>query len=229
MRRAWLAWWLVCSALLLLSSWRPASSTASKLISLGALSGLLTLPFVLWRRARVGLAAGSVLLVGFLLLPAREADAASLRARYLHALRGFEGTHYVWGGETHRGIDCSGLVRTALMEASFEEGLHRVDPGLLRRALALWWFDSSAQALGEGYRGWTYEVTRASSLRALDPALVHEGDLAVTQDGTHVLASLGTSTWIQADPVLMRVHLDGPESGGWFTVPVIVMRWRALD
>ena len=54
--------------------------------------------------------------------------------------------------------------------------------------------------------------------------------LTVTADGTHVLAYLGDATWIQADPVPMRVHFDRiSESSGWFGVPVVIWRWATLS
>lgn len=226
--------WLVCGVLLPLSSWRPEASTASRLVTLFALAGLATLPVRLaWasRGARVVVLATPAVVLVALLLPARAADPEALRVAYLTELRTFAGVEYVWGGETHRGIDCSGLVRVALLHAMASEALRRVDPGLARRALELWWFDASASALGQGYRGWTRELGRSASLASLDARAVRPGDLAVTEDGLHVLAHLGDATWIQADPLPMRVHLDAvtPGAGGWFSRPVVLVRWRWLE
>ena len=231
-RRLLFAFWLLCGLALPLSVLRPETSSASKLLTLAALFGLLTIPLtVAWpyRRAlALVLASYALVLVG-LQLPVRTPDSASLRAAYLAELRTWDGAHYVWGGENHRGIDCSGLVRKALVDATANEAVRRMDPGLARRALELWWFDASAEALGQGYRGWTHEVTRANDFLSLDASLLREGDLAVTQDGLHVLAYLGDSTWIQADPTPMRVHVDRVSATGWFTRPIVIMRWRALE
>lgn len=231
-RAALMALWVLSALLLTVLLWRPESTTTSKLLTLCCLASLGAAPFVLlWPRRRVRRALFATLTVALLLflLPGRARTPDSLTDAYLQHLRAFDGTHYVWGGESHRGIDCSGLVRVSLIEASLERGFTSLDPSLLRQAATLWWFDASAQALGEGYRGWTKEILRSPSLRALDLATLRKGDLAVTADGTHVLAYLGDATWIQADPVPMRVHFD-PVSGasGWFGVPVVIWRWATL-
>lgn len=232
-RRALIALWLLSALLLVVLFVRPESTTSSKLLTLCCLASLLPAPFVLfWKRRAIRIAlfatlAGAVLL---LLLPGRTRSPDELTDAYLAHLRAFDGTHYVWGGENHRGIDCSGLVRVSLIEASLERAVTQVDPSLLRQAATVWWFDASAQALGEGYRGLTTEILRSPSLRAIDPSLLRRGDLAVTADGTHVLAYLGDATWIQADPVPMRVHFDRiSESSGWFGVPVVIWRWATLS
>lgn len=232
MRRLLFAFWLACGVALPLSVLRPETSSASKLLTLVALLGLCTIPLKLASTNRLALfgvlAAFALLFIG-LQLPARPVDTRALRDAYLTQLRSYDGATYVWGGENHRGIDCSGLMRRGLIDAAASEALEHRDPGLARRALELWWFDASAEALGQGYRGWTHEVTRANDFLSLDASLLRPGDLAVTQNGLHVLAYLGDSTWIQADPVPMRVHVERVSASGWFTSPITVMRWRLLE
>jgi hypothetical protein len=55
--------------------------------------------------------------------------------------------------------------------------------------------------------------------------------MAVTISGVHVMAYLGASTWVEADPTAHRVLIvHGPEpSNNWFSVPVRVVRWRVLS
>ncbi len=64
--------------------------------------------------------------------------------RFVEALRTYEGTTYVWGGETARGIDCSGLIRAALIDTQIRAGR----PGA---ALRLWWRDVAARDLGAAH------------------------------------------------------------------------------
>jgi NlpC/P60 family len=181
-----------------------------------------------WQRALCSLPV--LLLVGALTLPGRAPRPVALRAAYADALRGFEGTRYVWGGENQLGIDCSGLVRRGLMTAAVDRGVWELDPALLRLAWDLWWHDASARALRDGYRNLTRTIAAARNLNALDHSKLHPGDLAVTADGVHVLAYLGERTWIEADPELGRVvWLMAPAKSVWFKVPMRLVRWRALD
>ena len=68
-------------------------------------------------------------------------------------------------------------------------------------------------------------------MREIEPNQLLPGDLAVTRDGVHVLAYLGESRWIQADPQAGRVLvLSGKDlQNPWLRVPVRIMRWRVLD
>jgi cell wall-associated NlpC family hydrolase len=102
------------------------------------------------------LVAAPVLCLGFALLPTSRVPAQDeLRTAYLRDLRRYEGTSYVWGGESPLGIDCSGLVRRGLIDTNIRLGVQRFSPLSLRRAASLWWHDCTAQALGDPATGWT--------------------------------------------------------------------------
>jgi hypothetical protein len=164
------------------------------------------------------------------LLPGRSAASRqSLADSNTHALLYYEGTTYWWGGESRMGIDCSGLIRRGMIDATLREGLLKFDGELLRAAPDLWWHDTSASALGEGYRGYTVPVMTAKSLNELDHALVKPGDLAIAGGGSHILAYLGGSKWIQADPTANQVIVEtAPSKNGWFKNAVRIVRWRWL-
>ena len=57
------------------------------------------------------------------------------------------------------------------------------------------------------------------------------GDLAVTQNGIHVLVYLGKSCWIQAAPETgcVKIFIIGRDKSVWFNVPVETYRWTTLD
>ena len=140
-----------------------------------------------------------------------------------------EGVRYVWGGESGRGIDCSGLPRLALRRALLAQAA-----GGNRRALASWaeqwWFDASAMAMRDGYRGFTVPTGSGGVVRDLDSTKLDPGDLAVTSDGNHVIVHLGGGDWIQADPGPGRVIISRPDEDDnvWFDSWVIVQRWSLL-
>jgi hypothetical protein len=185
-----------------------------------------------WRVLRFAILGIPLLAGSFLALPARRLpNAEVLRAEYVDGLRRYNGTQYVWGGENLRGIDCSGLIRRGLIDSLFRRGILTLDPGLVRRALSLWWNDCSAMALGELHDELTIRQFDTPSVNRLDHSKVLPGDLAVTSDGRHIMAYLGEQTWIEADPGEMRVvTVTAPaRDNAWFDTPMNVVRWRLLS
>jgi cell wall-associated NlpC family hydrolase len=229
----WLVW---LSALISLAAviLNPVSNRITRVAALFLLFVVwLGLIHLCWPRRcfRYSLFAVTLLVAGFLLLPARQIPAAAeLRTEYVEALRRYDGKRYVWGGEGFRGVDCSGLIRCGLMDSLSYRGLRTLDPGLVRYALSLWWNDSSAKALGEMHRGLTTRLFDARSVNELDHSKVLPGDLAVTRDGSHIMAYLGDQRWIEADPMEMRVvSLTAPNSNLWFATPMKIVRWNVLS
>ncbi len=228
--------WLLLFALLLAMHWYP--------IRFGTLRLVMVAGAALWWLGTIGLAwryktiqriflATSAALILFLILPSRPADPQKLRQEYVRALQSYDGTVYVWGGESRRGIDCSGLMRCALIDTNVKLGFTTLNPSLLREAFALWWHDSSAKAMKEEFRGKTRFLQISSNLNRLDHAAIEPGDMAVTSNGVHVLAYVGNQTWIEADPSKLQgnkvVQVKLPSHIAWFTTPVHLMRWRQLD
>jgi hypothetical protein len=163
-------------------------------------------------------------------LPGKPFDVAELRGRYLAAMRGMEGALYVWGGESHFGIDCSGLPRRGLRDALLEEGWQRGNGAAFREWASQWWFDESAMAMGQGYRGRTFPLGIEGELRTMDFSRLQPGDLAVTVDGHHVMIFLGGDEWIQADPTPMKVTISKISSDHtpWFDATVSIHRWSVF-
>lgn len=187
-----------------------------------------------WRRRalRFSLLGVTLLSGGFLALPARGLPSAdSLRSDYVSGLRRYDGVTYHWGGESPRGIDCSGLVRRGLIDSLFCRGLRTCDPGLVRRALSLWWHDCTAAVLGEAQDGLTVHLLDTPSINELDHARILPGDLAVTSSGVHVMAYLGNDTWIEADPGVGRViSVPVPaKDNSWFGSSMKIVRWSVLS
>lgn len=225
----WLALWPIALGLLLY----PVSYRILRISTVGVFVLLWVGALRLcWRVKSVRMIlVGIPLLPGaFLVLPGHPIDRFALRENYITSLRSFEGCRYVWGGENRLGIDCSGLVRAGLINAALRESAQTLNPALTRRAIALWWHDSTARALGEEYQLQTVRLFAAPGINAIDSHRLLPGDLAVTDDGIHVLAYLGGDQWIEADPGVKRVLVvTVPTTNTWFAEPVNLVRWRMLD
>jgi NlpC/P60 family len=209
-RYCWYAWGVLALGLILLLA-LPMRSTIIRLAIVGLFSvisiGLLALT---WKAKgiRYGLLTVYLAAAVFVSLPARpKMDIEALRGIYVSKLKSYDGTRYIWGGENHLGIDCSGLVRIGLADALFEYGLRHMDPSAIRSGFYLWWHDSNAIDLGKAASPYTVILGDGSltKLSAYQNQLA--GDLAITQAGSHVLAYLGDDTWIEAEPGVGSTHI----------------------
>ena len=194
-------------------------------------AGAISLLVLLWRRKawRIGLLviAGLVIAVG--VMPGRQHDPVALRGAYVRALKNYVGTKYVWAGENGRGVDCSGLVRTAMMDALMREAARTANPALLREALWLWWHDASAREMDEGYKGRTILFGQLG-IDQITPERLAPGELAIVSYGEHVLVYLGDYQWIEADPTDLRVEiLDANSPSHWLKMNARFFRWQCLE
>ena len=226
--------WLAAVALLVLVWLLPVQTgmvrTAILLCAALSWAGALAL-FRSRRVVTAPLVAIAGLVVAVAVLPGSPPDEAALRDGYVSTLRAYAGAPYVWGGETHRGIDCSGLVRCALAQASFEQGVRAHNPRLLRQGFALWWTDASASAMQDGAGGKARRLFESAALNDIPAGRLEPGDFAVTRSGSHTLAYLGDNNWIAADPLARRVvtyHAPEPREP-YFKAPMVLLRWNALE
>ncbi|MDB6125797.1 MAG: cell wall-associated hydrolase, invasion-associated protein [Pedosphaera sp.] len=229
LRKRWFALWPITAGLILY----PVNNLPLRLSVLAAVMALyFGLLYFWWSNRTIRFTALTfIFLIGlFVLLPAKKFNASALRKNYVTSLLSYEGTRYIWGGENQWGIDCSGLIRSGLINANYHQGFLTLNPGLIRESLDLWWHDCSARALGEGHRQRTRELFSSKSINEIDHSKILPGDIAVTEDGTHVLAYIGGQTWIEADPEVKRVvKVHVPASNAWFQESVRVMRWGELE
>jgi hypothetical protein len=230
-----LLWWFCIGFLLCLLV--PMRYTALKVGLVAFGMGAWAVALFLCRATVVGrtvcaiIAAAVAGILLFLLLPGRPYDKNVLRSEYIRSLMSYRGTPYVWGGGNRFGIDCSGLVERALVDAYLKRAAITANPGLAREAVSLWWYNRSARALGEGYRGDTLLLREVRELNTADYSAIEPGDLAVLSDGVHVMAYLGSQTWIEADPLSMRtITARVPRNADiYFSMHARIMRWRSLE
>lgn len=228
---------LICTlgslAGILVISLNPVSSTMLNLAFLACVVGAwFGVTVFAWKRKpmRIAVLALPLLAAVPFVLPGGKIDGEELRRDYVRRMAGFEGTKYHWGGESSRGIDCSGLPRRALRDALLAYGVKYFNGRAFRSYFEQWWFDASAKALGEGYRGYTMPLGPAGTIQEMNCDGLVPGDLAVTTSGVHILAYAGNGQWIQADPGIGAVAtLDGKTGDNvWFHTPVTTHRWRIL-
>ena len=179
-----------------------------------------------WKVWRTLLLLGLALFGVFVLLPGRDRiDTARLRQRFVHRLETYDGVRYVYGGENHRGIDCSGLVRAAMVRSLVDEGISSADPALLRAAFTLWWRDTNALQLGKGGKGLTLPIGDGVAMPMRAAPNLRQGDLAVTTTGSHVLACMDNHRWIEADPDVARVHIVDLNTSPIAGQEVLLVTW----
>ena len=213
------------------------SPVQGKLIKLAFLASLgifwLGSVLLLWnvKIARWALVLIFAVVALMFMLPGRPVVVDELRDDYVERMGRFESTQYYWGGESRRGIDCSGLPRRALRDALFSYGFQHVDGRAMRAYFKQWWFDASARALSEGYREYAQPLEISGTIRTIDDSMLAPGDMAITSDGVHVVVYAGEGEWIQASPDAGQViTLDGRSGDSvWFEVPVEMYRWSVLS
>ncbi len=172
-----------------------------------------------------------VILFSLLNLNGREIDKEVIRSEYIKSLVKYDGTKYVWGGETSLGIDCSGLVRRGLIDTYIRLGFLNASPQYIRKGIYLWYNDLSAEAIGNEYNNLTVKILSNQILNNIDHEKIREGDIMVTENGVHTMAYIGNGNWIQADPSEHKVIIEKApnDNNSWYKTPSKILRWKELE
>jgi len=229
-------WLLAISAVVMVASYTDPAVRLLYLVTLLWLgfTGIVYCwkPFVTHPWLRYAVTAIVLLLAGWFIFGGRPVNREHLRQAYLARLRSFTGAHYLWGGEGHVAIDCSGLARTALWEAMLTTGIAEHNPRLLGpQCWSFWWHDVGSHALEDGTHGYTRVIGHAIRLGGYHNAELRPGDVAIASH-VHVLIYLGDDRWIEANPEDGKVVINPATENstrGYFNVPVTLVRWRMLE
>jgi hypothetical protein len=227
---SWLSLLVIVIILLIL----PAGSGILRLgIVLGFIVLLSSGIYLFWRKIFLRwlfLSITTVILM-IILIPGHKGNPKQLQDEYVHSLLQYENVKYIWGGENKMGIDCSGLVREGFINANLKVGVKTLNPKLIRRAFFIWWYDCSADALGNSYRQMTTLVLKFQSMNELDYNNIMPGDIIVAEKGFHTFAYIGNNTWIEADPGKGKTITVSSEkkAAEWKGVPIKVLRWSELS
>lgn len=133
--------------------------------------------------------------------------------KYVTALKRYEHVPYVWGGETHKGIDCSGLIRMALCDVYLSEYKWGA-------ALHIFYFDAAAKDLGRKYKSILTYKRSYPSINDIPQSELKKGSIVVASD-IHTFAYIGENQWIQASPTDDKVTIkDANEPDNYFRTAV---------
>lgn len=206
------------------------------LIRLGIIAGLISVwaigLYLFWKNRAARILFVGVLLVVLLaaVCPGREADKGLMRKTYVQSLLSYENVEYIWGGETRVGIDCSGLIREAYVDANFKVGLTTLNPGLIRKAVIVWGRDCGANAIGNGYGGRTKLIKNVESLDKLRESDMTPGDMVVAKEGFHILAYIGEGILIEASPNAGKVRQISiaDKAKEWKGIPIKLVHWSDM-
>lgn len=231
--------WLPLLVLILAYLWPVNNGITRCLIVLGAWGvfiEILSGAYWLWQKKSKWsfvLIPVLIVLLAWMFVPALHYTPlfAKLQDSYVAELRSYDGTRYLWGGENRFGIDCSGLPRKALRNALLKTGLKEMNRDFLFLALKNWWFDTSAKALAQGYRDYCFPLNLAGTVASAPEKALKPGDLAITDDGVHVMVYLAPDEWISADPGQGKVVIEHPSKSKnpWFVRPVHFFRFTLLE
>ena len=220
----------------------PVNNFPCRFLIVASVIYLLAALCLAWRRlykahVRIAIAIAALLVVTILAFGAYlslnggidDNTAYGLRTIYVNELRRYEGTRYIWGGENRLGIDCSGLPRKALRNALLKGALVYGERRCLRLALQNWWLDASAAALASGYQNYVTGLGKEGTVSDICTDAFSPGDLAITEDGVHVMVFLGEDQWISADPIQGKVIIESSAANNpWFREKVKFYTWTVL-
>jgi len=211
----------------------PINRKSTNLLLIASLIVLWTYIFILNRKNKIiklSLFIFPATLFVFLSFNGPVIDKEVIRTEYVKSLKKYDGTKYLWGGETSLGIDCSGLVRRGLIDTYIRLGITNISPQYIRKGIYLWFNDLSAEALGNEYKNHTILVLSNQTLNNMDYEKIKEGDIMVTTSGVHTMAYIGNQEWIQADPTkhIVIISKAPDENNPWYKVPSNILSWSEL-
>lgn len=189
----------------------------NQLIRIGIIESILLqyaiITYFTWRIKLLGKSLLGVFILFVVFIISTAKLYAPEEEKFVAALKRYEHVPYVWGGETKKGIDCSGLIRMALCDVYLSEFKWGA-------AFQIFYFDVAAKDLGKKYKSILTYKRSYPSIKDIPISELKKGSIVVASD-IHTFAYIGENKWIQASPTDNKVTIkDANEPDKYFSTAI---------
>lgn len=232
-------WWKWYTYLLMISiimisamSYYPINNIITRIVLLTAIFVIIMILFVMFYRYKFFFLLYLYIvsfLFFFIVLGTKTTIWENFNEDYIQNLLTYNDVNYVLWWEWLFGMDCSWLVRHAMVISLIKEWIRNYNWYDIMKWFKLWWSDFDVDAMLSNEYNRFIDIWVADSINKINHEFIKPWDLAII-DWVHVMAYVWGRQWIQADPEIWKVIvLKTPTSNKWFNLSVKIIRWNDLD